>query len=1155
MSSLALGIRRLLPATVKRRLRRWLGSAPAALRRPPRCALDPLDVSRLGVPSCRGAQAPPGGTFSGWLVQKRPELAPVGASGGGGEAMITVCTRNHLFFARALVSSYRRHHLEADCHVVIADWDGRDPEAVEISGAATLSGRALVGEDFDFLALKYSAADLCCALKPYGIEYLMRGGGYERILYLDSDIYVFAPLAAFEEHLARHDFVVTPHVVAPQAHPERFWERPSLGDLAYAGVLNAGMAGMRVNSETRRFIETWRLLVTAPGAFLATQGGQMEQNAFNWVTCFAADVHVLQDTTYNVAYWNLHDRSLRWRGLDGPETETWDVDGRPLSAYHFSGYSPYAPRAVSRHDQRHSLFLMPSLARLFEFYRRELERHGAEALRGLPYGFSAFPSGVPIDDRMRFVFKEHETFLRCEASPWSAEGEAHYAQALLSPVPYTGTLVPVLFERIYAQRADLQTVFPEAPLQPQGLSHWVAVHGVKEYGYQRLFDRHRPALPTLPGAAEVVAAIRERPELAEGLAAPLGVDRTAFIERLRDAGRRTLAEAIDKAHNEHYHASPIATIRQIHAERADLQAAFPDPLGDDAGALAAWLSDEGAVEYFLTPESVEVFRRKTRGRGMARVFSYFTRNWNLMAAFPLAFVGPGHRELARALMSGLRHGLEYDLDDVLAFVWTMETTPWAGLALTLELSYNAVRRPSPFLPEGQELLLAPVLAGDVRFRKALEEYRHRYPPPASLVARPNSGVKGAPRVLVSEFLESEMPAPAPAGPAPPGLVAGVNLFGFHKSPIGLGSLTHGLHQALGECGLPVRANLLGNVAMDPNLEPADFLRRHDDRFDTNIFVSYPHLEVVLPRTVPEHVVRGRRNIVYLAWEQRDGSHYWAQTLADFEQIWALSEFAAQALRRVTGRAVLTVPSVVDFDSFPEPATKSEVGLDPALRHFLYVFDANSSIERKNPEAAIRAFAAAFSPSDPVRLIMKVSNSHRLEHRERLRRILRASPDWLEPIFIVEDMARRDLLRLISAVDCYVSLHRAEGFGYTCAEAMAYAKPVVATAYSGNLQFMDRANSMLVDYRETAVEKSDGPFQRGSVWAEADVEHAAELMRRVYANPEEAGQVGARGRATVREKLSAATVGALVREALGTRPDCPSSAPGPPVLTKARSGAG
>jgi glycosyltransferase involved in cell wall biosynthesis len=1046
-----------------------------------------------------------------------------------GTCLVSIATRNYLHFGRALVSSSREHHPEIPVFLLIVDPD--PGEALEVPGATLLSGAGIGVPSFDFMALKYTATEMCCALKPYVIRHLLATTRFARILYFDSDIYLYARLDALLRALDEHDFVVTPHTLAPFPHPERFWERPSLGDLAFAGPFNAGLFGLRANARTAAFLEVWRQMVTEPGAFLFALGGQMEQNSFNWISCFADDVHVLRDAAYNVAYWNLHDRSVRWQGLDDEGTDgerkpSWTVDGRPLVTFHFSGYSPAgAPFAISRYDQRYSLYTLPSLARLFGDYAALQSRYGAEENRRRAYRYDRFPSGIRINDEMRSIFKEHETFLWADVNPWTTEGEEHYCQALLSPVPYTGNLLPILFERIYRGRPDLQQTYAGAALDPDGFLRWVAAYGIYEHGYQEIFDRHRPALPSHHGTVLLAEARRESPQLFAGLDAPLGADRHRLLERLRGAGLSTLATTVCQGDVEHYYISPIRMIRKIVEERSDVRHAFPDLLFSDAPGLTRWLEANAVVDHHLPAHAPAVFAAKSQGRSLARLFSYLNRNWDFMERWPLALIGQGSREIAPSLLAVLRHGLEYDLDDVLMFLWIMDEKPAAGLGLTFELAVNARRTPSPLLPEGQEKLLGPLLR-EVPFQEALRRHRdgcrdaiHRRQ--EEYVARFEGG-PGYGRISVYHALErAALPAPCP----------GVNFFGYHKSPIGLGNLTRGLRSALEHAGVRVQPNVIGNVAMDADLCPEDFIRTYDYGLDTNLFASYPHLHEMLLETLPEHVVREKRNIVYLAWEQRDGSPYWPEIYRGFDQVWALSSFAAESFRRFMRREVLTVPCVLDFDALPPAAAKEDLGLDPDKLTYLYVLDANSSIERKNPEAAIRAFAAAFTADEKVQLVLRIANAHRLDHRERIKQILRAAPAHLDIRLVLEPMRHTELLRLISAADCYVSLHRAEGFGYTCAEAMAYGKPVIATGYSGNLEFMSAENSFLVDHCETEVRTADGPFQRGSVWAEPDVAHAAHLMRAVYLDQEAARAVGARGRQDVRSKLSAAGVGKIAAAAL------------------------
>lgn len=1142
------------------------GSAAGAPEAPP------ADTLRLqfGFPHCRRPTAA-GATAAGAravAVAAAAAEAGTGTGGGAGTAnaiapptlfaaregacVVSVCTRNYLYLARTAIAAFRRHHPGTPAFLGIVDWDGSEPLAVEGTTLLACCRPEIGGDGFDYLALKYSAFELCAAMKPYVLDHVLRRTRCAKIVFIDSDVLTCAPFARLLAELDGHDFVVTPHTLAPLPHPDRFWERPTMGDIAFAGHLNSGLFGLRATAPAQAFLHAWRDLVTRPGAFMLELGGQSEQNAFNWVTSFVDEVRVLRDPAYNVAYWNLHDRSLRWTGLDAPAREhAWTVDGKPLVAFHFSGYSLSDPYTLSRHDRRHSLYVLPSVARLTELYAARLRENGADDDLRRPYRFDAFPSGIAVDERMRRLWKQHETLLAAAPSPWTAAGEAHYCQALLSPIPYTGSLLPALFDAIYGERPDVRRRYPGARLQPEQLTRWIALHGIYEHGYQDLYDRHRPVLPSRHGLVALARARRERPRLFAGLPCPLGADRHRLLARLDGAGLSTLAASVRAGEVEHWDVSPIAHVRRLVEERADVRRAFPDLLFADAPAFARWLADAAPRDHCLPGGAAAAFAARAQGRSLARIFSFLDRTRSFMDRWPLGLVGEGRMELAENLLTALRHGLEYDADDVLMYLWIMERQPWAGIGLTCELSANACRTPSPLLPEGQEALLGALLARDRRFRAALASYRRdtgtardRFDRRQEERLRRAQRPRGAART-VFEALELAAPRGGDRRLRSAGGVRGVggvggllperrgvNLFGYYKSPIGLGTLTRGLDQALGAAGARVQPNVLGDSAMAADLSIADFVRAYDHRLDTNLFVSYPHQhEMLLPR-YPEHLTRGRRNIAYLAWEQRDGSHYWPQVYEDFDQVWACSDFAAESLRRFMRREVATVPCVLDCDALPPPGHKRDHGLEPEKLTFLFVFDANSSIERKNPEAVIQAFARAFGGQDDVCLVLRIANGHRLHHRERIRRLLAAAPRGLDLRLVVEPLAHHDLLRLLSAADCYVSLHRAEGFGYTCAEAMAYGMPVIATGYSGNLQFMDRDSAFLVGYQEATVTVPDGPYQRGSLWAEPDVEHAAALMRLVYDRPDLARDTGARARDHVRRKLAPAVIGRIALGALG-----------------------
>jgi glycosyltransferase involved in cell wall biosynthesis len=184
------------------------------------------------------------------------------------------------------------------------------------------------------------------------------------------------------------------------------------------------------------------------------------------------------------------------------------------------------------------------------------------------------------------------------------------------------------------------------------------------------------------------------------------------------------------------------------------------------------------------------------------------------------------------------------------------------------------------------------------------------------------------------------------------------------------------------------------------------------------------------------------------------------------------------------------------------------------------------MERKNPIAVIDAFRSAFNKKDEVMLVVKSTNArYNQEAFQKLKNDVKE-----ENILIIDRYLDRDeLYCLMDVSNCYVSLHRSEGFGLPMAEAMFLGKPVIATGYSGNLEFMNVDNSFLVKFRLVELQRDFGPYKKGNVWAEPDIEHAGELMRFVVDHPEEARQVGIRGREYIKRFFNAKFVSNLVRE--------------------------
>jgi hypothetical protein len=164
--------------------------------------------------------------------------------------------------------------------------------------------------------------------------------------------------------------------------------------------------------------------------------------------------------------------------------------------------------------------------------------------------------------------------------------------------------------------------------------------------------------------------------------------------------------------------------------------------------------------------------------------------------------------------------------------------------------------------------------------------------------------------------------------------------------------------------------------------------------------------------------------------------------------------------------------------------------------FLCVFDFLSSFERKNPLATIEAFKQAFSPNEPVRLILKCING---DKNQSLLAEMQKKSDGLKVTVLDRYLSSEDNQLLSKSCDAYVSLHRAEGLGFPIAEAMLNEKPVVVTGWSGNMDFNSIANSYLVSYELRANHIQVGPYKIADMWADASPEHAARQMRNLYSD--------------------------------------------------------
>jgi glycosyltransferase involved in cell wall biosynthesis len=275
---------------------------------------------------------------------------------------------------------------------------------------------------------------------------------------------------------------------------------------------------------------------------------------------------------------------------------------------------------------------------------------------------------------------------------------------------------------------------------------------------------------------------------------------------------------------------------------------------------------------------------------------------------------------------------------------------------------------------------------------------------------------------------------------------------------------------------------------------------------------------------------GRYNIGCWFWELERFPSRWHGAFDLVDEIWVLSDFVRNAITACTDKPVHVMPLALHSPQ-PAPLSRQALALPDDAFIVLASFDFNSWMTRKNPQAAIAAFRAAFPPERrDVRLLLKTINGQRLPAALRALHDAAADDDRIE----VRDgfLDRAGMWALQAACDVYLSLHRSEGFGLGLAECMALARPVVATAYSGNLQFMDADNSGLVPYRLVPLAEGDYPDWRDQHWAEPDIAAAAALLRRLADDPAEARRLGAAARDSFARRFDTAVSAAAIRTRLG-----------------------
>ena len=367
----------------------------------------------------------------------------------------TIIAWNYLAHARVLAKSFRAHHPGGRFSVLLLDDREGDLRAEDEAFELVRPEDFLEGEELDRLALVYDVTELATAVKARFLSHLLDTGRPE-VVFFDPDIQIFAPLDDLAELARRHSIVLTPHDLEPV--PRDRW-KPSEIQLLQSGAYNLGF--IAVGERSRPFLSWWAERLRLDCLAAPEQGLFVDQKWVDFVPGYF-DHYILKDPGCNVAYWNLSNRNVTL------ESAQYRVNDGPLRFFHFSGFAPEKPHVLSRHALPAPRVLLsehPPVKALCDAYAKELFEQGYEPVSRRPYGLGTMRNGLPIERRMRRIYRDallaFEGGSGDEPPPGGRDPEAFVSWLNEPFVRSPAATVSRYLHALYAERPDLRAAFPD----------------------------------------------------------------------------------------------------------------------------------------------------------------------------------------------------------------------------------------------------------------------------------------------------------------------------------------------------------------------------------------------------------------------------------------------------------------------------------------------------------------------------------------------------------------------------------------------------------------------------------------------------------------------------------------------------------------------
>lgn len=981
------------------------------------------------------------------------------------------------------MESLKLTHPDWDRHVLLVDRADRASIARKDLFVTTMVEELPLPRTREFL-FRYGIMELNTAVKPYMFRHL-RKQDYDRIIYLDPDILVIDRLVDVENLLdAGATAIVTPHLTAPlndARHPGDF-------EIMRAGAYNLGFIALNSLPASDAFITWWEEKLEYGAASDPDRGLFTDQKWVDLAPGMFGGFAILRDAGYNVAYWNLPHRSISRNG------NAWFADSRPLRFFHFSGFDPLNPEPFSKHQDRFTIRTIGSARELALHYAELVLSHGLRESRAKPYAFGYFTNGIAIPDSIKALYRKDPDFRkRIGKDPFESGDFCLFSEE---------KGLPIILYSLWQQYPLLQRTF-HAPLGSSRLGYyeWFTNLGALELGIGNAFiEPVRRAL-----------SVMRQGGVAISVSSLILVRTLVFIHKRLTGGKISSFRLMQ------YNAisGPISFLRlgykQFRAHRWAGKIGLADSANTERFFVPGGRSAAARVET-LNSTTIPRLNKKRQRWGF-----YVEPGKQAWWVGRQAGVSIASAESAKIRIRGINHG-------------ELHQRARGHEQVSMSVGFNDEPQKLVTLPSGHFDVTVDLESTPASFPIALHLCPQETFVPSEL------GLSDDDRHLSIQLSEIDIgntPVFVASRPETANTsvdrVPAVNVIGYARSEHGLGQSLRQFVSALDAASIP-------NSVIDFNKN--NWSRTEDDTvlhrivseplYDINVFHINADQMQEVELNLPSHLF-SRYNIGFWHWELPELPADYLAGFSRLNEVWVPSAFVQDAVSKCSPVPVVRMPHAIRF-AVTDRARRSYFKLPERKFLFLMMYDFSSYQERKNPQAALEAFERAFTKnSDKAALVIKTNNAQfHAADNAALAELLGGRDDIF---WINQTLTRQEVYDLEYVCDGVISLHHSEGYGLVLAEAMFLGKPVIATNWSGNTEFMRPQNSLPVNYTLTPLGRDFGVYKAGQIWANPDIDHAASLMRRIVEDDHLRQSISREAERTIKAEFSPEAIGQRIRARL------------------------